>query len=71
MKAACPAGPQFLRLTPELEEAPPPRAIGCPHYRACLAAAAGANLALDCTRCPEAGEECGAGPFDRRAAACA
>lgn len=53
MKTASAVGPQFLRLTPQLEEDPPPREVGCPLYRDCLRVAAAANLALDCSRCPE------------------
>lgn len=71
MHACCAVGPQFRRLTPDLEEAPPPREIACPCYRACLAAAAAANLALDCSRCPEEAVDSTPPPPDRRVTACA
>jgi len=71
MHACCAAGPQFRRLTPDLEEDPPPREIACARYRACLAAAAAANLALDCSRCPEEAVASAPGPAGRRVAACA
>ncbi len=70
MKTARVVGPQFLRLTPQLEEDPPPRETGCPLYRGCLGAAAAANLALDCSRCPEQEHSLAAGTA-REAAACA
>ncbi len=70
MKTARAVGPQFLRLTPQLEEDPPPRQAGCPFYRGCLGAAAAANLALDCSRCPEEGHP-PAAVAGRGTAACA
>ena len=45
--------PQFVRMNPAREEAPPPRHITCPDYRACLAEAALQNFCLDCSQCPD------------------
>ncbi len=69
MPACSAAGPQFRRLTPDLEEEPPPRAIACPRYRACLGAAAAGNLALDCSRCPDEAFASDPAPAGRRVAA--
>jgi hypothetical protein len=52
--------PQFVRMNAAREEAPPPRHITCPDYRACLTAAAFQNLCLDCSQC--AAEEPAAAP---------
>ena len=45
--------PQFVRMNAAREEAPPPRHITCPDYRACLAEAAFQNLCLDCSQCAD------------------
>ncbi|MEJ5357433.1 MAG: hypothetical protein WHT06_02060 [Desulfobacterales bacterium] len=71
MKTRSDFGPQFLRLTPQLEEDPPPREVGCPLYRECLGAAAAANFALDCSRCPRTEEDLVTSAPGLAAAACA
>jgi hypothetical protein len=48
--------PQFQRMKPIYEEEPPPRDVGCPEYRHCLAEAAYKNYCLNCRLCPEANQ---------------
>ena len=43
--------PQFLKMNANREDNPPPREVGCPDYRRCLAEAAFKNYCLDCSLC--------------------
>lgn len=43
--------PQFVKMNAYREENPPPRDVGCPHYRSCLTEAAFRNFCLDCSQC--------------------